>query len=192
MRTMRQVLCIFKSLKNLISSGLLGIGLLAILGACSTYEALVGPEDPEYCPKPGILAHAGEIHRFRDGAEKDPANIEFEGKIVDLALVCDHDSGRMDLELAILFDMVHGPANEGLSIWLEYFAAYLNEKGDIVSRETFRKEITFESAYSHLDVYEEVEFSANIADVGKKIRDHKVLIGFRLKRDEIEYNRNVQ
>lgn len=195
MGTMRQAAVTCKPDKSLSARGIfpLLLSLLpAMLSGCSAVEMVTGPSEPQYCPKPAILGEADEIHRFRAGTDPDPGNLVFEGRIIDMGLTCYGRGNQMTVEMAVLFDLRQGPGAEDLSIWLEYFLAYVDENNEVLNKQSYSRKVDFPNALGSVQVQEDVDFHSLIRGEAKKIPSHRVLVGFRLRPDEIRYNSSLR
>ena len=189
-------------MKNHTRSLTVFLSLLPVLGACetasNTYDrvATIWTDPLIYpCPEYRILKDGAHIIEFKKGQGRDLVDINVEGAIGNAELECitrvdrETKKGHMEAKFRIVFAAKLGPANSTRISNLPYFVSVTDKKQNILYRETFDISIAFpgnktEANFYGEDIKLELPLSAKI-----KSQDYIIFTGFKLTRDQLQYNR---
>ena len=147
------------------------------------------------CPETKVLGDAGSFTRFRDGPGRDLSDITFEGRIAKTIASCEYsiarDSGKgtLSVTMNVVFKALRGPAAKKKNLSFNYFVAVTDTSKKIISRNTFRMDLTFPANVTQLK-REDKKILLNIP-LGPKDDGSGFLIftGFQLSADELKFNR---
>ena len=160
----------------------------AALAGCAFFDD--DPQPP--CPRVLVVAEAEEVSQFRPGPGRDLTDIQFEAKITGLKSGCEyHEEGFVDVGANIVIALSRGPAAEGDVGHFEYFVAITDPRGTIIAKRVFALDLEFPGGAPRGAIADDVTqriFFAPFADASL----YRVLIGFQLTRDQIDYLRRRQ
>lgn len=148
------------------------------------------------CPKTKVLSDASSFTRFRDGPGRDLSDITFEGQIAKTISSCeysiDKDSGNgtLSVTMNVVFNAIRGPAAKKNNVPFNYFVAVTDTSKKILSKNTFRMDLTFPANVSRLK-RQDKKIILNIP-LGPKDDGSEFILfaGFRLSGEELKFNRS--
>ena len=167
--------------------------VVASIGGCALFG---GEEVPPPCPRVSVLSEAASVTRFADGPGRDLIDVDFQGELTDVLSACVHDvaddgSGTIIVELAAELLAARGPANRDREAQFDYFVTVTSASGRILNKETFGLTVTFPGNRTRLTLLDDdppVSLTLPMAP-NQRVDDYRVLVGFQLSREELEYNR---
>jgi len=172
---------------------LVAAGVLMTLAAgCSGDDA----EDLVPCPPARVMGEPSELTRFGEGPGRDPTDILFEAKFIQVAGECsyDQDGGDIDIELNVVIDILRGQANRDGGLSFHYFVAVV-ERGEDVGpqtairgREAFAVEASFPETRRNVRYTDVLEITIPRPDA-RSVRSYALYLGFELTPEELAYNK---
>ncbi len=167
------------------------LAVLALSG-CSVFDVNT-PILP--CPETKVLGDAGSFTRFRDGPGRDLSDITFEGKIAKTIASCeysiarDNGEGTLSVTMNVVFEALKGPAAKKKNLSFDYFIAITDTSQKIISRNSFRMDMTFPANVTSLEREDDKVF----LDIPLGPKDDGsgflVFTGFQLSAEELKFNR---
>ncbi len=187
---------------------------LFLLGACQTYDAVqddvydlttrnyqtataVGGEAEALlaseCPKIEIVDDLSSISDFIDPKSSDPKNLISRVDVQNAQTSCDLSSKTAIVDLKITFNGELGPKGRKQKtdkpfFSFPYFVAVTTPSGKILAKEIFAASMTFNANEDTHTYHENLRQIIPIPNE-KQARFFKVLIGFQVTPDQLEYNR---
>ncbi len=140
------------------------------------------------CPHTGFVREASRATFFTPNAtaqtdENVVARVALEG----LSGECEYDDGRVEIKAEFTLFAKRGPAGEGMEESnFSYFAAVLDEKDDVLNRESLKTEVEFDEDLASSEESLTIEIPAK---PGVDTGAYKVVIGLELSEAQLEYNR---
>lgn len=165
---------------------------LPLLGACSSLG--LGGEDAEpvaqapRCPAVEFVKGAEEVTLFRDGAGRDLTDVTSRAVLADYAGGCRPGEGRVDVDLKLVLAAEKGPALQGMSADYRYFVAVADPEGGILAKQEFDTSVSFPQAQRRAGSVEDLAQTIPVAE-GTRPEDYRILVGFQLTPDQLQYNR---
>lgn len=163
----------------------------ALLVAALVLAACASETPPARCPEVAVLQEAGRLVQF-DGAGRDLTDVDFEARIVDVALGCelDVDDGRrtVEAELQVLFEAEKGPANDTGQAGFTYFVGVADQNDNVLRRETFELTMALPGNQTRGQAVDVLAPRIALPE-GETGQSYVLYIGFDLTRDQLEYNR---
>ncbi len=167
--------------------------LLLVLSGCSIldYNTPILP-----CPETKVLGDASSFTRFRDGPGRDLSDITFEGRIARTIASCEYsiakDSGEgtLSVTMSVVFEALKGPAAKKKKLSFGYFAAVTDRSKKILSRDSFKINLTFPANVTRLEREDEkiiLDIPLGPKDDGSEFT---VFTGFQLSNEELKFNRS--
>lgn len=163
-------------------------GLVALAGCGSTRidNLLIA------CPTLSLPADVADLTRYRPGAGPDLSTLVLDARVQALDGAC--RSGRrgetVSVSLAARFQVERGPASTARTVDLPWFIAVVEDGTDrIVNRQTFVQRVTFApntTTTTAVSPRSELIFPVRAE---RRVQDHRIMVGFLLNRDELEFNR---
>lgn len=157
----------------------------------SAFLALAGCSSdapPPPCPPAGTPAPLDSFTQFEPGGSQDLTQVRFSGRIAQVKQVCEYDETGVDVDLAIQVIVERGPADRSRQADLQYFVAVENGPGNITAKQVFDVAVPFAGNSRRLARLEEIELRIP-APSGRGFQETRVLVGFQLSPEQLEYNR---
>ncbi len=156
-----------------------------LLVACSSDTATV--LDPA-CPTVALVADAAHLTRFGPETLSTPANVMAiaELRMVDGTCAYRDDGVDIQFDLAVLAE--RGPALTVDRLPLSYFVSVTSPDRMVLEWQSFETEVRFENGVRTAGSQEALEQWIPLTDV-QAGPNHAVLVGFRLSRAELAFNR---
>ncbi len=172
--------------------------LCAVLGGCGMVDGdpfsgnLFSNEPGAPCPRVERLSQASHLTQFGPGPGRDHTDVRFEGDIADpLAISCDYDDhGFVDVDVTIDLELWRGPAAGGDVGHYEYFVAVIDPRDTIIDKRIVAIDVKFPGEAPSVTRTEEVKWRIAFAPAPDASR-HRVVVGFQLTREQVDYNRNA-
>ncbi len=150
-------------------------------------QACAGGEPPLPCPEAVRIIDASRMVRF-EGAGRDLTDVRFEAELEGLRLSCGYDDAVIEATLGVSISVVRGPADRARLARIRYFVAIANSDRNVLARETFALEVSFEGNRTRIMVTDEVTPRFPLA-AGKTGADYRIYVGFSLTPEELRRNR---
>lgn len=142
---------------------------------------------PPPCPPAGTPAPLDSITLFAPGGGRDLTEVRFSGRISSVQTVCDYDDKGVDVDLAVDIRVERGPADKSRQADLQYFVAVEDGPGNITAKQVFDVAVPFEGNSRRLARREEL--SLRIPAPTDGFKQTRVLVGFQLTPEQLEFNR---
>jgi hypothetical protein len=160
-----------------------GAALLApaLLAACSGDDV-----PPPPCPAVVKVSDASRLTRFV-GAGRDLTDVAFEAGIRAADSVCYYDDNVIEVELALQLGVAQGPANPENTARFSYFVAVATQEQEILAREEFPIEVTFEGNRRQMIALDELTPTIPL-EPGQNGDDFLIFVGIAMTPAELRYN----
>ena len=162
----------------------MAIGLPILLAAC-------GPgrnQFPPPCPSAAILAEAADFDRYRgDGVgPHDLTDLEVHGRIGGVHGSCVIPGGQsaLSVSVSIIVELTRGPAMQGRSAQISYFATELQGQS-IIDKQALVSTVTFPPNVDRMTLQSGDLNLALPITPEKTGASYTVLVGFQLTPDEM-------
>ncbi len=174
------------------------VSLVAVLAGCSVYEAttdIIFDPIVQPCPDSRVIADAAKLVRFRDGPGRDLIDVDFEGEIDDVRLECESNidrktrTGTMEVDIAVIFKISRGPTNRNRKAPFDYFISVIDKSQKILYREAFMVNAGFPGNNTRLTLEAEPITLEIPITPQRSSRTYRILTGFKLSREELQFNR---
>ncbi len=159
------------------------------LVACSSDEGVLAPA----CPNIVIVKDTAELTKFRPGPGRDLTDVVLDARIDRFDGECETDleddrSGKVEVDLQLIFEATRGPANDTRTGEFRYYVAIANRGGAILAKKVFATEFEFEGNRNRIGAVEELtqEIPLRPGELGE---DFDIFIGFQLNPEQLDYNR---
>lgn len=162
--------------------------VLAALPAALLLAGCSADEPPPPCPPVGTPAPLDVFTQFTPDGGQDLTQVRFSGRIAGVRSACEYDDTGVDVDLAIEMVVERGPADRDRRADLQYFVAVEDGPGNITAKQVFDVAIPFEGNSRRLARREEIELRIP-APSGRGFAQTRVLVGFQLAPEQLEYNR---
>jgi hypothetical protein len=162
------------------------IGLVLGAGGCGAFGSSV--RDPP-CPKVFVVGETAELTRFRPGGGRDITDIEFEAEVAGYTGSCSYADKKLTVEIDVALQLARGPANAARAVDLEYYVAVPKLYPSQAGKQVFPVSVSFEPNQSRIRYVDPLVLEFPLAQKAEGPA-HEIYIGFQLRRDEIEFNRN--
>lgn len=165
------------------------VALGLFVGSCSAFEEDIGPVA---CPEVLIIADAATVNEYREGPGRDLTDIRFAAQLVDTAWACAYDEdGIVDVEITIAMAAQRGPVADDRTASFAYFVAVAGVDRDILAKQVFPFEITFEGNVDSVAFQRIVGTRFYVGD-DTTGSHHRIYIGFQLTEDQLGENRRAR
>lgn len=149
----------------------------------------------EDCPRVEIVEDLSSLSEFSSRRDPSYDNLISRVNLTHSESSCFYGPRSVTVDLKLAFEGVLGPRarmQPGDRPFFSYpfFVAVTAPNGDILAKEVFGAAITYESGQDRQTYYESLRQVIPAANTFRGSR-HKVLIGFQLSQDQLEYNRQM-
>lgn len=186
---------------NFNFSKLMVCAIAIVTAGCSNFNTIdLNPFDKTYvlaCPNNLILGDAQKATFFKPGGGKDLVDVTQEAKLEVIELTCATDLnnqtliGTMDVEVLLTFDVKKGPANSSGTVTFPYFISVTDLEREILYREKFNLEVSFESGIYQLKAQNKpliLQLPLTPEIVGT---NYRIYGGIELTKEQLNYNRGL-
>lgn len=157
--------------------------LAVVLASCAT----AAPPPP--CPPAGTPATLDQVTAFRDGGGRDLTEVLYDARIDGVNTVCDYDTDGVEVGLAVRFVAERGPADRDRLAALRYFVAVERAPGDVTAKQIYDLPMPFEGNNRRVGRVEQVNIFVP-APADDDFSGLRILVGFQLSADQLDYNRS--
>ncbi len=140
------------------------------------------------CPRAGILKEASSITKFRPGPGRDLTDVVYQARLINLKAVCKYGRKGVTVEMTLAMGAERGPAIQGFKANLEYFVAIAGPGGAILAKKEFTTPVAFPNNVTQARAADELKQIIPLRR-GASGANHRIIVGFQLRRAELEYNR---
>jgi hypothetical protein len=164
---------------------LLGSLATAVTGCAAKQDPAVPP-----CPLVALASDASKLTQFRPGSGRDVVDIDYEAQLSNVRGECAYDKKmtRVIVSMSVQIAATRGAAAQSRNADLGYFVAIIGADDEIVARQEFRSKLEFTGTSNRAGANEELEQRIPLSN-GKTGQEYRVLIGFLLSHDQLDYNR---
>lgn len=167
---------------------LAALGLAFALGGCSWLGLAEKPDPSSICPQGLILADAGEVTIFRDGAGRDITDVMTQARIADVVVNCKPDRRSVTVDLQVAIAAERGAANRAGRQDLDYFVAVVDPTGQVLTRQNFRMSFVWPENRQRVGAVDELEPRIPISGP-EKAPEYRIWVGFQLSEEQLAWNR---
>lgn len=161
--------------------------LALLLPAALLLAGCGSDEPPPPCPPVGAPAPLDGFTQF-DGGGRDLTQVRFSGRIDGVDLACEYDEKGVDVALRVRFVVERGPADQSRRADIRYFVAVEDGPGNVTAKQQFDVAVPFEGNIRRVARIDELEL--RIPTPRQGFRQTRVLVGFQLTQEQLEYNRS--
>ncbi|CAK0774517.1 Lipoprotein [Azospirillaceae bacterium] len=141
------------------------------------------------CPQVGIIRDLSQITNFRPG-KRDLADVISHAEIADFKGDCTYDGKGVSISVAVALVAERGPAFTGSQADYTYFVAIANPENRILAKQEFSTAVEFKNGAPRAGTREELTQAIPLA-VDEDGRGYRVMLGFQLTPEQIEFNRRA-
>jgi len=156
--------------------------------AAPAREVVVAEPQPTGCPRVVFVEDAAQEVRFRPGAGRDLTDVEWRAAFVGFGGGCEYDDEAVDVELILNIAAERGPAATGGEAALDYFVAVADPQQQLLVKEIFETSIVFPESGDTAGTSEELVQRIPL-DNPALGRAYRIVVGFQLSPDQLEFNR---
>jgi hypothetical protein len=166
----------------------LALGLALALGGCSYLGLAEKPNPRSICPQGLILADAGEVTLFREGAGRDLTDIEAQARIADVVVNCKPERRSVTVDLQVAIAAERGPANRTGRQDVDYFVAVVDPQGQILTRQNFRMSFAWPENRMRVGAVDELEPRIPLT-APEQAPAYQIWVGLQLTEEQLAWNR---
>ncbi len=167
----------------LISSLTLALALV-VLAACSTPQEASSVR--VICPNLRIITGADELTAYR-GSGRDLTDVDFTVAMTDASFDCIASDDEVEGEIAVLFDVRRGPANESARAPFNYFVAVVDPNQQILAREAFDVVVPFAENRGRV-TFQEVIAPQIPLPAPEAGGNYSIFLGLEVSREQLDDN----
>lgn len=191
----------------------LGFGLLT-LTACTTMQEIVDDikaiEIPGFesqdrlaeefvikgnCPDAEIVEDLSALSEFATTQDTSEMQLITRAHLSDIQSKCSYNERSMTVDVKLSFEGAIGPqaayTNTGTPVYsYPFFVAITSPKGDILAKEIFSATMDFSGGENYQTYSDSLRQIIPLVDPDSG-RKHKILVGFQLNQDQLNYNRMI-
>lgn len=173
-----------------VAGPLAGAAALALAG-CGSLGGGSSSGSTVACPRIAILAEGSDLTRYRPGAPPDLTQMVVDARLTGFEARCDVTNRGATLEVRITprFEAERGPAAEGRSAELGWFAAVTDTSDNVLDRVSGRTLVGFPANIGRVAATgQAVQLDLPLSG-GLRAADYLVRLGFQLTPEELAQNR---
>ncbi|WP_237214522.1 hypothetical protein [Falsiroseomonas oryziterrae] len=143
------------------------------------------------CPRIAILADGADLTRYRPGAPPDLTQMVVDARIAGFEARCDvtNRGGALEVRITPRFEAERGPAAQGRTAELGWFAAVTDTADNVLDRVSGRTQVTFPANTTRAAAAgPAVQLDLPLAG-GQRAADYLVRLSFQLTPEELAQNR---
>lgn len=148
------------------------------------------------CPTVEIVGELGALSEFIDIKRKRPENLVSRVDLAQARSACAYTARSVTVDLRLAFQGILGPrarqANTDRPFFsYPYFIAVTSPSGEILAKEVFSATLNYDNTENSTVYYEDLRQIIPVTGRSNGSR-HKILIGFQLTQDQLDYNRAIR
>lgn len=173
-------------------AGVLGLPLLLLSGCGMFSSGPAAPSGSAPCPRVAILADGADLTRFRAGAARDLTAQTLDARIAGFQVRCDYtgsDRRALEIRLTPRFEAERGPAAEGRTADLPWFAALSDaEDTTLIARVAETTRVSFPPNVQRAEATgRPVRVTLPLGE--RRAAEHVLRVSFQLTPEELALNR---
>lgn len=147
------------------------------------------------CPETVIVNELAAVIDFMDSAPRDSSNMIVRTDIVGAKGTCEYNDKTLTMDLALDFRSMLGDSgrmvnDKATTYTYPYFVAVTAPNGKILVKKVFDLYVDFEAGQTTVSLDDMVRQIVPLAYENEGPR-HKVMVGFQLSTEQLEYNRKL-
>lgn len=145
------------------------------------------------CPPMGSLKQADALTRFRPGDGRDLTDVLFQAEVGRVVGKCEVSQSKLvaDVKAGVEILAERGPALEGETAPIEYFVAVQSPDGEIVAREGFVLDLSFEDGLRESRAVDFVTFKLPNA-TPEALRSYRIFVGLQMTETEWAFSQRAR
>lgn len=155
-----------------------------MLVACSS-----GPPRVEVCPIVSFVDGLEKVTVFGAEGGADLSNVLYAAEVTQLAATCVFNRKGATVSAAFLLLADRGLGDRERVARPDYFVVVTDPNGDVMAKEIFQAEIPFNDNRRRVGRKEEIEPFLPYQGHNGDFTGYRVLIGFQLSPEQVEFNR---
>ena len=147
-------------------------------------------DDPAniYCPVPFTVQDAGRLTHFKDGAGRDPRDVEYEAALNGAGTKCNLRRNQMEVTLIMRVAVNAGPSVVPGTVRVPYFVRVLGASGQVTQGQDFTADFKLSSSSPRGQSQEELTLTLPFDKVSD-VAAYRIAVGLKPSQEELEYNR---
>jgi predicted small secreted protein len=146
------------------------------------------------CPHVAVIEDLAVLNDFENVSKPSPDNLVSRVVLTKMQSSCGDKSRSVIVDLKLAFEGTLGPkgkmqAGDMPFFTYPYFVAVTAPNGEIMAKEVFAASITYDRGENTHTHFETLRHIIPLDDTSRGNR-YKVMVGFQLSQDQLEYNRN--
>lgn len=168
-------------------TGCAALAALFVLAGCGeTQEA----KRQTGCPRVLIIKDAERLVRFAEGSGRDVTDTLFTAAVSDFRGDCSYDKDEVDVDLDVTFLIDRGAALKDGQVAFDYVIALPTYYPAPEAKRSFPVHVAFERNQRQIAYRDGLKLAIPLRpDLAGA--DHEIVIGLKLTRQELDYNRNA-
>jgi hypothetical protein len=147
-------------------------------------------DDPAdiYCPVPFTVQDTGRLTHFKDGAGRDPRDVEYEAALSGAGTKCSLRRSQMEVTLVMRVAVSAGPSVVPGTVRVPYLVRVLGPSGQVVQGQDFTADFKLSSSNPRGLSGEELTLTLPFTKVSE-VAGYRIAVGLKPTQEELEYNR---
>jgi hypothetical protein len=159
------------------------IALAVLVAGCSSTTTL--PQKLA-CPSVDLVPSLTRVAQFKPGAGRDPADVQIGAEMTGITRQCHHDAKGIGVDVRVSMTAIRSNP-EVPRTKLTYFVAVVDGQRNILQEQDFDVDVAFLPAQAYRLYTDPVTVHIPTRDPAHT--DDHILVGFRLSRDQLDFNR---
>ena len=161
------------------------VALALLVAACGSSE-----DDAAniYCPAPFTVQDAGRLTHFKDGAGRDPRDVEYEAALNGVGTKCTLRRNQMEVTLVMRVLVNAGPSLVPGPVRVPYFVRVLGASGQVAQGQDFTADFKLSGSNPRGQSQEELTLTLPFTKVSE-VAAYRIAVGIKPTQEELEYNR---
>lgn len=157
--------------------------LAALTAGCSS---AVAPVDKLACPSVDLVPSLTKVAQFKPGGGHDIADVQIAAEMTGITRLCHHEAKGIGVDVHVSMTAIR--ANPKIpQTKLTYFVAVVDSQRDILQEQDFDVEVSFLPAQAYRLYTDPITVHIPTRDPAHT--DDHILVGFRLSREQLDFNR---
>jgi hypothetical protein len=138
------------------------------------------------CPSVDLVPSLTRVAQFKPGAGRDPADVQIGAEMTAITRQCHREAKGIGVDVRVSMNAIRADPKIQQAK-LTYFVAVVDSQRNILQEQDFDVEIPFLPAQAyrlHTD-----PITVHIPTRDPRHTDDHILVGFRLSRDQLDFNR---
>ncbi|TAJ39460.1 MAG: hypothetical protein EPO67_00970 [Reyranella sp.] len=159
--------------------------LMLLLAGCGGGGA---EEARAYCPQPFTVQDAGRLTHFREGAGRDPRDVEWAAQLGQVRATCTLRKSQMEVNLILRIAVAAGPSVSAAPTRVPYFVRVIGSQGTVVQGQDFIADFKLSSGTPRSGSQEELSLSLPYSKLAD-LNGYRIAVGLKPTMAELDYNR---